>query len=117
MNDQKFNFPVDSTYFTKIDKTESNMMDNCDENTRIERESKDVCCEKTNFTDFWNICCTNDENPKITIESLKQAVEKIQKYFTYTLPYSGYFSRETVYFEPVKIPFLISEKTLNEINK
>jgi hypothetical protein len=96
------------------------MMDNCDENTRIDRESKDVRCEKTNLTNFWNICCTNDENPKITIESLKQAVveaEKTKKYFTYTLPYSGYFSRETVYFEPVKIPFLISEKTLDEINK
>lgn len=93
------------------------MMDNCDENTRIERELKGVHREKTNLTNFWNICCTNDKNKKITIEYLKQVVEKIKKYFSYTLPYSGYFSRETVYFEPVKIPFLISEKTLDEINK
>lgn len=45
---------------------------------------------------------------------LKDFFDKQEKQCSYTIPFSGRFPRETIYLEPVKIPFFID---IDKINK
>lgn len=75
------------------------MMDNCEES--IHTNTKPITVEEI-------------INANLKLKEFFNKIGMRQEKYDYTVPFSGKFSTETIYLEPVKIPFYIN---MDEINK